>query len=331
MFSYNNYSYTVIKSSYLHDLKMGGGQFSTIKIKDKISPYKSTAIDYNKRILFKKIHQEFLERYRIAVNNIAISNAILCQDIINQRIIKTDRDNLGYGYNDLYGNMDTTGTASGLNSQRIINKAILELIEINDAMLLWYKGLGYSLAIDSNISKLIKKTGFSSDKIFIFVSNNLSNCNTFTVVCFKNKKLAASGVNSDMSSYKALFNALTEAKLIEALFNDQEANVYKNFTLADHIQIYERVNNFKKHMKKYHMCNSQVTTIKFPQWLKSLEIGVLNTKLSQDFISIRCFSKDLINSIPLKSNILNELDKTIFNVFNIDYKTIKQLPDCIII
>ena len=65
------------------------------KIKDKISPYKSTAIDYNKRILFKKIHQEFLERYRIAVNNIAISNAILCQDIINQRIIKTDRDNLG--------------------------------------------------------------------------------------------------------------------------------------------------------------------------------------------------------------------------------------------
>ena len=54
-------------------------------------------------------------------------------------IISVKGKEVSYGSKYVFGSIDTTGTASGVfKSDDIINKAIFELLEKNELLLLWY-------------------------------------------------------------------------------------------------------------------------------------------------------------------------------------------------
>lgn len=83
-----------------------------------------------------------------------------------------------HGDDPIYGHQDTTGTASGLDSPMLIEKAICELLEKNELMLMWYKKLCYLIKITDTVSKILKKYGLKEKNVKIFYSQNISNIHT---------------------------------------------------------------------------------------------------------------------------------------------------------
>lgn len=198
-------------------------------------------------------------------------------------------------------------------------------------MLIWYLGKGHNVLIDKNIQQLINRIGFNSKDIYIFCSSNLCNLTTFVVLLFNDGKIISSDVNADKDSKKALTNALLEAKLLESFFRDSEISPYKLFNQYHHKIIYRYVESLSKKMGDVcNICSIQQNVILLP-WITSIEFAVLNTKSYQDFITIRCFSKELLNSIPSKKNILADLNKKIFKQYGINETIILKIPPCIIL
>ena len=310
--------------------KVGYGVFSTIKKEGKLSPFTPSGIDLSKHNVYKKVHQEYLERFRIA-HNFNNSSKFKSFNPFKKQISTYSRNIIGYGFNDEYGNMDTTGTASGLPSNDLKEKALLELIEKNEAMLIWYLGKGHNVLIDKNIKQLINRIGFNSKDIYIFCSNNLCNLTTFVVFLFNDGEIISSGVNIDKDSKKALANALLEAKLLESLYRDSQISPYKVFNQYLHKRIYEFVENLSKKMGNINFIFDVQKNVILLPWITSIEFAVLNTKSYQDFITIRCFSKELLNSIPSKENILIDLNKKIFKQYGINETIVLKIPPCIIL
>lgn len=330
LFCFSRGRYQILKYSYLTNYKIGSGLFSTVKIDNKLSPYTPTAIDLSRHNVYKKIHQEYLERYRVAHN----TNNFLKLESFNpfeKKICTHNRNILGYGFNDEYGSMDTTGTASGFYSNILKEKALLELIEKNEIMLIWYLAKGYNVLIEQDISNLIKCIGFYSEEIYIFCSNNLCNITTFAVFLFHNEKIVSTGINADKDSKQALFKALLEAKLLETYYRDSTISPYKIFNKDDYKEIYEFIKNLSKKMKSTSFVEDVKREIILSPWISSIEFALLNTKLHQDYVTIRCFSKELLNCVPGKQNILRSLDKLIFKKYNIDENAILSNTQCVIL
>lgn len=330
LFCYFGKSYQVLKNSYLLNQKIGFGCFSTIKIDNKLSPCTPSAIDLSKYNVYKKIYQEFLERYRIACNMNNYSK-IESFNPLMKKVIKNNRHVIGYLYNNEYGFMDTTGTASGIYSKRLKEKALLELIEKNEAMLIWYLEKGCKIIINQQIKDLINSIGFYSEEIYIFSSSNLCNLNTFLIILFHNEKVIATGVSIDKDSSKALYKSLLEAKLIEALYMDENISSYNKFTKNDYEIIYKYVKYLSNNMGNVYFKKDIKQEIILASWINSIEFAILNTKLNQEFITLRCFSKQLLNCIPNKEYIIKCINKDIFTEYNVNKNYIVDKPDSIIV
>lgn len=330
LFCYFNERYQILKYSYLSNYKIGTGFLSTLKIDNKLSPFIPSAIGLSKYNVYKKMHQEYLERFRIVHN---VDNHEQCQSfnpLINE-INTYTRDVLGYGNNKEYGAMDTTGTASGLPSKELKEKALFELIEKNEVMLIWYLEKGFNVLIDEEIRKLINSIGFHSEDIYIFCSNNLCNITTFAVFLFNDKKIVSTGVSLDKDSKKALTNALLEAKLLESFYRDSEISPYKSFNQNDYKTIYEFIDELSKSLKSINIDEDIQQDITLLPWISSIEFAVLNTNPCQEHITIRCFSKELLNAIPSIENILYSMDKKIFKIYHLDESSVLKKSPCIIL
>lgn len=226
-------------------------------------------------------------------------------------------------------NMDTTGTASGLNGSQVKEKALLELIEKNEALLIWYSNIGYRLLIDEYISKLINGIGFDSNELFIFCSSDLCNFTTFVVLVFDNGKVISTGVAIHKDRVVGLENALLEAKLAESIYKDTKMSPYRLFTMDDH-NIFYKFTSELKYTKTINFVSDVQEELQISPWIKSIEFAILNTKLYQDYVTIRCFSKDLMNFIPDKNSILQSIDKEIFKRYSINRDNILAIPPSII-
>ncbi|MBU3228912.1 YcaO-like family protein [Clostridium algidicarnis] len=330
LFCYFGQRYKILKQSYLPNYKIGFGVFGTVKAENKLSPCTPSAIDLSKYDLYKKVYQEYLERFRIAHNTNSYYK-VKCFDALNQKISINNRNVLGYGLNDEYGVMDTTGTASGFNSEKLKEKALLELIEKNEVMLIWYLEKGYNVSIDKVVRRLINSIGFHSQDIYIFCSNNLCNLTTFSIFLFNNKEIVATGVSIDKDSEKALSKALLEAKLLEAFYRDSDISPYKLFSNHQYKTIYEFVKNLSYTLESICIEKDVKKDIILAPWITSIEFAILNTKCYQDYITIRCFSKELLNCIPNQDNIFQSLDKKIFKSYNLSEADILRKPPCIIL
>lgn len=165
MFDYYQKSFFMNKTIFNNDPIIGLDVFKVEKTKNKkkIFPYSNTSSGKNKVEIFGKLYNEFLERFKM-VNNYRSNKKteIILINGLKKTLVK--RNALTYGYDLQYGHKDTTGTASGLNSNILIEKAICELLEKNELMLMWYKKLCSLITINTAVQVVLMQYGINEKK-----------------------------------------------------------------------------------------------------------------------------------------------------------------------
>lgn len=330
IFSYLYSSYMSGEKNFIGDLNKTFGIFSTLRIRDKLTPFTSCAIDSSKYTAFKKLHQEHLERFRMGVNTNK-EEKTYSMDILNSKIYERNRKLFGYGYNDEYGLIDTTGTSSGYFSEKLKQKAFFELIEKNEAMLFWYAGKGSVVKHDKKIRNLINKTGLNSYEVLIFAVNEIANIYTIIVITFKDQEIISTGVSLKKIFMDSLNTALMECRLLEMFYDGIGKSFRYKLSKKEHRDIYEFINSLTDSLNSMEPIYNDFDKVVFKPWLTSLELVVLNTNKYQDFLTVKCVSKDLLNCVANHSIILNSLDKKVLKQYSIGEDSVRTRPDCIIL
>ncbi len=330
LFSYNNISYYVHRSKFLNNPRIAIGNFGTYTYKGRRTQNISSSIGFDKHLTLRKLYGEYLERFRIGIN--ASGGTVKTLNIIDGTIKTRKRKDLSYGFNSTFGNVDTTGSASGTKSSRIIEKALSELIEKNEMFLMWYSKSGYILKLDESIIDILNSYGLSQKETVIFLSNQLSNVFTIAVLIFKKNKIMSVGISLNKDEKQGLILAIEEAILLREQNLDENVNVYnKMLSEKEYIDVYSMVNYFKTKFKYIFLEDLyKHNKIEVAPFIKNIEVCVLNVSPKQDNMTIRCVSKDLFNCIPSKDSILksNNNIKTLFQIT--DKEVNKMLPNIFI-
>lgn len=289
------------------------------------TPSDSNSIDLKKDIGIIKLYEEANERKRLASGILKNNNCIVF-DYLNKCWKEYPSRYYSYGFNDKYGFVDTTGTASGYISKNVVMKGIEELIEKNEMALFWYLKKGYYINSDAVINSLIQKHNLKSKEIGIFECKSLSNMYAYFVLLFDDRRFVASGACASLNSDIALQGALGEAKLLEwQNFNNSRSTAAK-LNEKEFQSIYNYYLILKKRSKYYSRHISE--TLKFNDWIKTLDIAILNTIDNRKSVTIKCASEELLSCIPRKSNIDQNNCKYSERIKTLEYK---DIPDCILL
>lgn len=332
IFCYKGEHFNSRRRIFISDYVITHGCFATYRKNKVLSPNTPSAIDKSMVISYKKMMNEYLERTRIAHN--CTSTCRYSLSISNQTIKPIIDSFLNYGFNNELGYIDTTGTASGSNSQSVKEKALLELLEKNEAMIFWFKGLGKVMKGSIELEQLIDSIGFDSDEVLIYSTNNIINIKTLIVILINKGKVVATGVSCHTNEFKALINALREAKLIESIHMDERLNLYDRLlSEKEHFEIIKYLEEITLKMDKFTIndLNQNDKKIILPEWLKDVNYVVLNNNEYQDFITIRCYSRDLFNCVSQKKRISMQNTKMVLRIFSITESELALKPECIII
>jgi hypothetical protein len=287
------------------------------------TPSDANSIDLQKHISIIKLYEESNERNRLAYGLLNNSKNHFVFDYINRTFNKLESHYFSYGYNEKYGYVDTTGTASGYITNKVVIKGIAELIEKNEMALFWYLKKGYYIEKDIFISTLIQKQKFISNQVEIFECKNISSMSTYIVMLFENNNYVASGASSNLNSDTALLSALNEAKLLEW-------QNYKNYKSPISNYNKEKIYDYFLALKvnsKYYMSNIHQDLL-FNNTIKSLDIAILNSTDPIKSVTIKCCSKDLLACLPLKQNIV--LNSSMFSQ-KLQSEDFDIIPDCILL
>ena len=217
MFDYYNEAFFLNKTVFKNDPVIAMGVFKCEKTKDKkkVFPYTNTSASKSKSVALGKLHSEFLERFKITYHHrVSKKTTSIKFGDLSQSIICNDA--LTYGGDKIYGHKDTTGTASGFCSNKIIEKAICELIEKNELMLMWYKKLCFKVQHSQSVNEKIISYGLNPEKIKLFFVQNITNL--FTIVCFilnDDDLIIGSGISCDKDVNSALLSSIEEAIMQE--------------------------------------------------------------------------------------------------------------------
>ncbi len=326
LFASDHNMFTFLKL-YCNDRYMGIGSLECNVINDHVMPFAASAIDDSFSKMLIKLYSEILERTRIGFNTFN-QEECLAINLFNGDVEKIKRCYLGYGYNEKFGVMDTTGTASGQASKKNIDKAINELIEKNELGIFWYKGLGKVLDVDERMINYLNQIGLLYDKryIRIFIANNLSSRFTVIIILFdEGKKVVSTGISSNENIFLALNDAVMEAHLIK--HNSLLNRVEKEY-LKDSEDVYKYVEHLYEKLEKVNILGKRMDVNSRPNWLESIQCAILNNKMSQRGITIRIFSKDLINCLPTKKNI-KCCNNTIVMLYDLNDND--GIPECIVV
>ncbi len=320
MFNYYQKSFFINQTIFSNDPKIASAIFKLERTKNKkrIYPYVNTSSGKSKSVLLGKLHNEFLERFKM-VNNDKSNKKVKIIKLNNFEILLQDRNVLGYDYDSKYGMKDTTGTASGLNSKILIEKAVCELIEKNELMLMWYKKLTKIVDISDYINSVLMKYGINRDVVKIFYSQNISNIHTVIIFIFNRyNEIIGSGISGSKDINDALISSIEEALM----------QIWVNLNAPS--PIYTK--NSKK-LKTYflNLCKAEiinienlksVQNIKIIEEFNDIEIALLNIAGLQREITIKALSESMFNCIPSLVNIKKNKDKKIVKYFDImeDFK-----------
>lgn len=154
----------------------------------------------------------------------------------------------------------------------------------------------------------------------IYVVRELSNYSTVIVMGFLEGKLLTSGVCCSITMEQSLILALKEAKGIEwQTFNNPLAKANK-FSDKLHKQILKKVKFMDETYKVITKDSIQATKyIETADWINHVEISVIGDDINRGVKTIKCISKQLLNSVPIKINIERQKDKEIIKRYLIDY------------
>lgn len=308
--NYNN-EYGITNSYQLKRYKIGYLNSYKMKLSNHYTPHTGTAIADKKNLAFIKSFNEFLERFSLGLGSYDQNN-----------------NYIGYGKNQKYGSIDTTGTSSGSSSERIITKAKLELIEKNEVLFFWYaKNSNHFLVYQNHYIKNLRNSlDFIGEDHYLFYTRNISNIPTFISMTFKRGLLTGCGIACDLNTKAAIENAILENRLIEwqnyrnpnsALFNN--AQKYKK-------EIYKFVINkinYKKICEVDYVTYEQLETC---GWIKEFEIVILGLNEKLGIKTIKVLSENLLNCIPNNKNIrLSQNQDIISKIY------FQKAPDCILV
>ncbi|TKI53327.1 hypothetical protein FC756_24545 [Lysinibacillus mangiferihumi] len=306
------------------------GRINTTK---GMTPAEGTAIDKNKQLSLRKAYEENLERKKIGLQ-MDNTQTITVYDKIQNKIKKTKRIYFGYGYNEIYGYVDTTGTVSGISSSEATHFSILEIIEKNEMMLFWYKSLGDYIIKDEKLDYLIKNMNYSSETVEVFRAKNLTNFPVYFVILISENKLIASGAGIAETDEAALKKALKEARLLEWLNKDNPLSHLSSISSNENDEILEHLNKMRKDCKNktimFKSYEEEAVSLQLPDWITSLDFHVLNTKNDCSSLTVKCLSIELINCLPTKDRLLNK-KKVIHDKYNINNDVLSKCPSCLLL
>ncbi|MBO6154226.1 MAG: YcaO-like family protein [Lachnospiraceae bacterium] len=315
----------VSEEVYIGSLHKSYINFSSVKTNIGFTPGNATAISYDKKMALKKCYSEYLERFAMGLF-IDERNITSSFDFLSNKIVYEERMNFAYG-NNCIGHSDTTGTAAGYDSEKIIEKALCELIEKNELFCFWYGACGSEIIIrDRMINTLIKDAGFISDEIRFFRLNQISNYSTVLVLGFENKHLITSGICCSNNLREAICGAIEEAKIIEWQQYKNEQSVFNKINEEYINDIYKRIirpivvvgDLYKNDLSEEGLC--------IKPWVKSIRVKMIYGDSKYGLKVIKVVSNELLNSLPTLKNINSNLDKEIVERFFIN----KEL-DCPIV
>ena len=288
---------------------------------NKISPMDTTAIDKLKEKAILKANSEHAERLLLNVQQNKLVESI---NIITNKLEENNAEDFSYEPGDLYLKSDTTGTAAGLTSDEIITKAVLELLEKNEMLLLWYGKKGYFLEHNDYIKSLIKELDLKSPNIDIFVCRNLCNFYTVIAIAYDDEKVTSSGVSVSKSLTEAISLALEEAKIIEW------ANPFTSISKSNHTDSINHSKLLKKDLEIYNYNSPKQENLIINSFIKTLNIRILNTPSGKRPTTVKCISKELFNCLPQKERISLDYNRQILKEFDIHEDIIKNSPECIL-
>lgn len=334
MWSYMIFSsnVTIQPTDFLNNYKTICGSIKKVMIDKSFLPSIHSSIDLSSKLAVIKYYNEYLERTRMGFCTVARKDVQTFNSVSNESILVPRRE-LGYGNNLIFGRVDTTGTASGICSKKIKQKALSELLEKNELMLMWYGLRGRSVKIDQRIQDLFQNIGLHSENIFLFASKNISSGTAIVAVLFHRNKVVASGVSLSHQVLAAVRNAVLEAKLLERIFRENTISPYYNYSNEQHESLLSYCTYMRDTMEPIslnELCDQESQCLVTADWIKDIRFAVLNTHIFQETLTIRCISKDLLNCIPTKPNIERCLAKNIVVRFGIK-KQLTHTPNCIVL
>ena len=219
-------------------------------------------------------------------------------------------EEFGYGKHFL-GHNDTTGTASGDRSDRIIKKAVCELIEKNEVLCFWYGKSGKILNKSDYIEKLVKSMGFLASEIYCFLLNEISNFPTIIVLGFYEKKLITTGVSCSDNMTNSIYFALQEARIVEwQQYNNRFSN-FSHYTLEEQEDFYEIAMNRKDTLEKVEILQYEKNCLILANWIKDIKLKLLFSDIRIGVKTVKCISENLLSSLPIIENISESLDKEV--------------------
>ena len=206
-------NFGVTQRDFLKEAALGYLNLCKVQTNIGYTANNATSIDENKKIALKKCYSEYLERYSLGIN-IESKKSVKVLNHIEKKLKNNYLSAFAYG-NSVTGHNDTTGTAAGLHSDIIINKAVCELVEKNEVFCFWYSNNGKVIEPNNYIKNIINKLNFVSTNFFCFCSQEISNYPTVIVLGFLHERLITTGVSCTDNMYSSLQNAFQEAKIVE--------------------------------------------------------------------------------------------------------------------
>lgn len=295
MFMEYNKDFGIANSFQVHTNKIGYIKSYRIKHGELFTPNTGTSIGENKKLCILKAYNEFLERFKLGIGDQKIT----------------------YGENHEYGMIDTTGTASGINSERIIEKASLELIEKNELYLFWYTNNSdyYLISQTDEIKSLIKRLNFQGEKHFIFYMKNISSAHIVLSISFKDNILTGCGISGNLDFKEALKSSILENKLIEwENYGNPNSNLFSQaVTTKEETQSFFDM-KIKKAKKLKNNNLFKEKSIVYNSWIEIPEIILLNTKNTM-FKTIKLISSSLLNCIPNNYNLEHSSNQKVIELF----------------
>ena len=307
----NKESFGVADSIFLKDKKIAYLNLCRVATPYGTTIGTATSISDNKKICLKKSYSEYLERFSLGIpmGNVQLVKSV---DFIQKKIVEEEKRNYGYG-DTIYGHNDTTGTATGISSLKVIKKAICELIEKNECLCFWYGDVGKRIPICNDIEQEIRSYNFISEKVFLYVIREVSNYPTVIALGIKDNRLIATGVSCTDKLAKSIKQSLEELRVIEWQQFQNKQSAFYNYSDVEYSQIMKRIYEKEEHLGVYHYeeYNKKAEEMRFADWIKNVRIKVIYADEKLGLKTVKCISEDLLSALPIHENIRKETNKKI--------------------
>ena len=309
-------NFGVTQCDFLNEAVLGYVNLCKVRTDVGYTASDATSIDKSKKIALKKCYSEYLERYSLGIK----VGSEECTEVIEYTRKQIGNNYLSaFAYGDhATGHNDTTGTAAGLYSDFIINKAICELVEKNEVFCFWYGSKGNVVEQTAEVKKIINKLGFISTDFFCFCLQEISNYPTILVLGFLNQRLITTGVSCTNNILSSLQNAFQEAKIVEwQQFQNPESN-FSSFSDDDHRTFWDKIVQKHNSLPKYNYESQMHSHIIFAEWVNNIQIRLIHEDRRVGVKVIKCISEELLSCLPIKKNIEYSLNKEIVKRYYLD-------------